>query len=238
MQAQQTSWTISGTGHGSDVRKSPKKKDGSNLNVKEDFASVARRLGIKPREPNSKFSSENNQVATIVEPDKAQPQQQASPSPITTVVRKAGHMCSILSCSLVVGGGELPIAKVSVDNHDLEAILDTGAHVSAIHADHVNANKWNIKPSNIQLIGANNSSLSCNGTIHANLVATLGQRRRLVTHDLVVVDNLCAPMLLGWKLIQSLEVIIDPTHSSKVYFRKESFSGLSVTEPTILAPSS
>ena len=155
------------------------------------------------------------------------------PAPVV-MVRKAGqsHVCN-----LVVGSGRLITHHIKVNGEIIEATIDTGAAVSVISYSVIDKHGWRLEPRNCDLVGATGKNLDCKGIIMANLAVTLGKRTVVVTHQLVVVKELCVPMLLGLDLITALGVIISPASATKLTFSREMrMGGVRAVEDVVLQP--
>lgn len=189
------------------------KKDGSPCNPK----------------PNSNKADKTVNLVTGTELSSSDAPREESqmdkPQPVVTV-RQAGssasqirHVCTITT--LVVGGGSLLTCKVNINDIEVEAIVDTGAFISVVDHRVAQANGWVVRESKQQLMHAAGERMPCVGETLAKVEVCIGRRSKFATHSLVVVQNLCAQMLLGIELIKSLGIIIDLSADRPISFRKD-----------------
>lgn len=145
------------------------------------------------------------------------------PQPVVTV-RQAGrsHLCVVAPpaapMSLVVGGGNLLIQEILCNDVPLSAIIKTGVFVSVIDSRVVEANGWELGECN--LINAAGDAMQCLGSLLCKVEVRIGRKSKVTTHRVVVVKDLCAQMLLGIELIQSLALVIDLSALNSLSFKR------------------
>jgi 3-methyladenine DNA glycosylase AlkC/predicted aspartyl protease len=109
---------------------------------------------------------------------------------------------------LLVGGGSLIELPVKLNEETVNAIVDTGAFCSVISADVVRRTGWPVKRECPKLSHAAGQNLDCLGTVTVTITVTLGGKSASKDADLVVVDKLCTPFILGVELIRRLNLVI------------------------------
>lgn len=121
--------------------------------------------------------------------------------------------------NLVVGGGKLLRQKVVINDAEINAVVDTGAYVSVIDGTLVKHFNWTKLPSSKKLIGADGNPLESEGATVAKIAIKIGVSTKIIEHELEIVTNLTAPMLLGLELLRKLEVHIDVINLQLYYPR-------------------
>lgn len=203
------------------------KADGSPCN-KKPYAKSERSVNVVKESEDSSHANTKEES------------QQERPQPIVTI-RQAGktavpiqHACCV--APMLVGGGNLLICKVRVNEKEVEAIVDTGAFVSVIDGNIAEANSWSMEHSKTKLVHAGGEEMHCMGETQAKIEVCVGKRSKFATHNLVVVKNLCAQMLLGIELIRSLGIRIDVSAERPIIFKRtEIIQGL-VSKGNVAVP--
>lgn len=83
-------------------------------------------------------------------------------------------------------------------------LLDTGASVTVINKNTIKFNKLTSE-SELYLETANNSKLNILGTIVAEIkIGTI-----VLNHKIIIVDDLCTPVIIGLDLMKKINTILD-----------------------------
>lgn len=83
-------------------------------------------------------------------------------------------------------------------------LLDTGANVTVINKNTIKCNKLNTE-GELYLETANNSKLNILGTTMAQIkIGTI-----VINHKIIVVDNLCTPVIIGLDIMKKINTILD-----------------------------
>lgn len=129
---------------------------------------------------------------------------------------------------MVVGGGKLLEHDIVFNDVKLTATVDTGAYVSVINEEIVDAMGWEIDSPSIPLVGANGNPLESKGRVNVELILTINNTSKKVQHKLSVVKNLTTAMLLGLELLRAFRVKIDVINSKLEFTRKDIESGIRI----------
>lgn len=117
----------------------------------------------------------------------------------------------------------------------LDALVDTGAAVSIINSATAAKNKWKIKPTRVQLVHAAGETLDCVGQLEAELELSINQKTLKVRYEFLIVNNLCAPILIGLELMRIMKIIINPLNEAPLSFQKGVFQkGIRLSEEKIV----
>lgn len=156
-------------------------------------------------------------------------------------VRSAGqhHICSLETENLPQAENKLIVQGILVNGMQINGIIDTGASMSVIHEDIVKTNKWIVKPTQEALTSASKSEVMVVGEILARIELHLEGKMRATTHRLLVVRDLCAPMLFGIELQRALELNIDVSSKKPLTFKRGAVqSGIRTTQQVTIPPRS
>lgn len=123
--------------------------------------------------------------------------------------------------NLVIGGGKLIETQIMCNKELVPAIVDTGAYVTVIDEKLTLDKGWKVNQNAKTLIGADGNRLLTCGTTRIQLEIRIGRVSKTKQHEVVVVRNLTAPMLLGLELMKTLRICVD-TEKGTLSFQKES----------------
>lgn len=128
--------------------------------------------------------------------------------------------------NLVVGGGKLLEQKITCNDVEINAIVDTGAYVSVIDESIVEHFKWATAGPPMSLVGADGKPLKSKGTITLNLELKIGNITKRKKHTLAIVTNLTAPMLIGLELLRVFKICIDTNNSRLTFLKDDVLTGI------------
>jgi len=122
--------------------------------------------------------------------------------------------------NLVIGTkDELIKVPININGEIVEAVIDTGAYSTVIDSALAKKFGWEPTGPGPRLIGANRTELSVLGAFKAEIKLKLGSYVKLKHDQVVIVEGLSTPLLVGLELMNSLGLCIDITQK-KVSFAK------------------
>lgn len=124
---------------------------------------------------------------------------------------------------MLLGWGALIKYPIQCEGHDIEAIIDTGAFASVISLKEAEKYNFQLKPTEENLCHAAGEQLDVVGEVMVNVSITIGTKTMATTHNLVVVRNFCAPMVLGIELMRIFKLTVDVCADQPLAFHKSVF---------------
>ncbi|GLJ59014.1 hypothetical protein SUGI_1488500 [Cryptomeria japonica] len=128
--------------------------------------------------------------------------------------------------NLVVGGGKLLRQDILCNEVKISAVVDTGAYVTVIDSAIAEHFKWKLANSSKALVGADGASLKTRGSVNLKIELRIGSIVKTKQHQIAVVENLTAPMLLGLELMNEFKIHIDIPNQKLTFAKEDIASGI------------
>lgn len=145
---------------------------------------------------------------------------------VVNAIRIAGrNFCNTImpneDMNVLMSMGSLLRHEITCGGRLFNALIDTGAYISAIDSQVAKNNDWQPKKTALKLYHALGEEMTVHGNIELVVSLKIGNTTRRINHEFAVIQNLCTQVIVGINFIRALNIIIQPANKIPLSFGKQ-----------------